>query len=456
MADFYEHLRDTTKEGDDPDMTALEPLFQAIPHGCKAGRQQETLDDVFCDRICLRGPDGHLAFHAQNKLGAIGPSLAALAWFFDKPFETLHHVGLTAGDRSFVLGDAASFLAVLGRLGEARGTQRAALEMAIAAEDWLNAASRAFNLAESELALGEVVATVGNAAWAMELADRSKYEFLMVINRTAQAVALAAAGDRVGSRQLFTDAEALQAKWRPHDPHLYSLRGYRYCDFLLSENAFVEVADRAKAALKIAALDASVLDLGLDNASLGRAALGLALSAATPAEAASPLLEARQHLDTAIAELRRSNMAIYLPLGHLARAHFFRATGDFDAARRDLSEVLEIAEPGPMRLHLCDMHLELCRLALAERFCFAPLAPTPPAPPEDPKTSNKARGANWTRREIDRAMRLPQTRRRARRTRRGHRRQEVVSRSTDQGVSASPLFSPTPLCAIMAACSKRS
>jgi hypothetical protein len=109
----------------------------------------------------------------------------------------------------------------------------------------------------------------------------------------------------------------------------------------------------------------------------------MALSAATPVDAAPALREARDHLETAIAELRRSNQAIYIPVGYLARSRLFRAGGDFAAARRDLAEVLEIAEPGPMRLYLCDMHLELCRLALAELFCFAPLAPTPPAPAKD-------------------------------------------------------------------------
>src|SRR4051794_7413970 len=41
---------------------------------------------------------------------------------------------------------------------------------------------------------------------------------------------------------------------------------------------------------------------------------------------------------------------------------------------RDLDEVEEIAEPGPMRLHLCDMALERARLAFAQIEAFAPLS----------------------------------------------------------------------------------
>ena len=108
--------------------------------------------------------------------------------------------------------------------------------------------------------------------------------------------------------------------------------------------------------------------------------LGLTFSAVGP-EVEQSHFAAREHLDIAVAELRRSNQAIYVPLGYLARARLRRVEGDFLGAQRDLDEVLEIAEPGPMRLHLCDMHIELCRLALAEREGFAPLAATPPTLP---------------------------------------------------------------------------
>ena len=42
---LYEHLRDTTKEGDTPTLEDLAPLYQAIAHGCRAGRHQEALDE---------------------------------------------------------------------------------------------------------------------------------------------------------------------------------------------------------------------------------------------------------------------------------------------------------------------------------------------------------------------------------------------------------------------------
>ena len=69
----------------------------------------------------------------------------------------------------------------------------------------------------------------------------------------------------------------------------------------------------------------------------------------------------------------RSGANDHRPRGLLARAAFRRTVGDWAGAARDLDEVEEIAEPGPMRLYLCDCALERARLALARREAFAPL-----------------------------------------------------------------------------------
>ena len=48
---IYEHMRETTREGEKPRLANLAPLYQAIAHGCRAGRYQEALDKLFKDRI---------------------------------------------------------------------------------------------------------------------------------------------------------------------------------------------------------------------------------------------------------------------------------------------------------------------------------------------------------------------------------------------------------------------
>ena len=78
----------TTHEGSAPTLADLAPLYHAIAHGCRAGRYQEALDDVFMNRICRRRPDGQIEFYTSKKLGAAGSDLAAISWFFDPPYET--------------------------------------------------------------------------------------------------------------------------------------------------------------------------------------------------------------------------------------------------------------------------------------------------------------------------------------------------------------------------------
>jgi hypothetical protein len=48
---LYEHLRDATAEGDSPSLQALAPLYQAVAHGCQAGRYRDTLKNVYIRRI---------------------------------------------------------------------------------------------------------------------------------------------------------------------------------------------------------------------------------------------------------------------------------------------------------------------------------------------------------------------------------------------------------------------
>ena len=66
-------------------------------------------------------------------------------------------------------------------------------------------------------------------------------------------------------------------------------------------------------------------------------------------------------------------MSEFVASGLLGRVAFRRANGDWAGAQGDLEEVEEIAELGPMRLHLCDMALERARVALARIEGFAPL-----------------------------------------------------------------------------------
>ena len=372
---LYAHLRDKTNEGTKPTLADLAPLYQAIAHGCSAGRHEEVLQEIYLNRICRRFPDGQLEFYSNRKLGAVGSDLAAIAWFFEKPYEAVF-VTLAPVDQAWVLSDAAFGLRAQGRFGEALPAMRVALRLAEEAKLWKNAAMRATNLSEAEKFVGEVSAAAKTAERSILHADRSGGEWTMV-SRTGHAVALHLLGLREEALKLFLDAERRQKELQPEYPLLYSLRGYHYCDLMLAEGDYVGVRDRATTILQWENDSDSLLDRAVVRLALGRAYLGLALSSIGSQPS---LFAARDNARSGLAWVRAAiegllaaNATHYVPIGLLARAAFHRSVGDWNGAARDLDEVEEISEPGPMRLYLCDMALEGVRLAFAHLESFTPL-----------------------------------------------------------------------------------
>ena len=119
--------------------------------------------------------------------------------------------------------------------------------------------------------------------------------------------------------------------------------------------------------------------------------MGLTLDAyQAPRTNHNEALSSHLRFDKAIEDLRSANHAVHIPRGLLARAAFRRSVGNWDDAARDLDEVEEIAEPGPMRLYLCDMALERARLAFARIEAFAPLNGLIDDSPRKPERPNEA------------------------------------------------------------------
>jgi tetratricopeptide (TPR) repeat protein len=280
-------------------------------------------------------------------------------------------------NRSWVLAEAAFYLRAQGRFAEALPAYRAGLRMHEDAKEWHNAAIGASNLSQTELLVGELAAAVATAERCVAHADRSADGIQMMVNRTTHADALHAAGQHGHAALTFADAERRQKVRQPEYPLLYSVWGYRYCDLLLAKGDHTAARDRASATLVWIKPEGDRLSIALDTLALGRAHLGLALAivgAQRPAAAArDDARTARARLDETVDGLRAAGTLDDVPRGLLARAAFRCSVGDWEGAARDLDEVEEIAEPGPMRLFLCDMALERARLAFARGEAFAPL-----------------------------------------------------------------------------------
>jgi tetratricopeptide (TPR) repeat protein len=372
---LYARLKGTAPRRPDG-LEGLQPLYQAVVHGCRAGLWQEVCDAVYIDRI-LRGT-GHEGFYSIHKLGAFGADLAAIACLFVEPWSPTA-LGLREGPRAWLLNAAAFSLRALGRLQEALEPMRAAVEMRVNQEAWENAAIVYGSLSELQLTLGRVAEAAEAAARAVEYADRCGDAFQRMSKRTALADALHQRGEVVEARAGFAEAEAMQEEWQPQYPLLYSLPGFRYCDLLLAgaERAAwgaeggvdggrvpawplgdcESVAGRARQALPIAERNDWLLDIALDHLTLARSVLYGDRLAGRP-----PGREAADQVGRALDGLRAAGEQEFITQGLLTRAWLRHAQGDPAGAVSDLAEAERIASRGAMQLHLADCALHRARL----------------------------------------------------------------------------------------------
>ena len=203
--------------------------------------------------------------------------------------------------------------------------------------------------------------------------------------RWTHADALHQAGRRAEAETRFREVEQMQAKDQPEYPLLYALRGFQYCDLLLAapERAAWQIisgevstpeatrqrptpaapSPSARRRRSTGAVRANgLLNTALDHLTLGRAALYAAIleysRPPTSAPLTSPTLTPPWPASAAPAA------AIISP-GLLTRAWLRFLTGARtgpESAQADLDEAWEIAERGPMKLFLADIHLHRARL----------------------------------------------------------------------------------------------
>ena len=378
---LFDYLCESTEPQPDT-LVGLQPLYEAVTHGCLAGRHQEACEKVYRDRI-LRGT-GSDGFYSSKKLGAIGADLAAVAAFFDSsssgPWSQVS-TSLTPAHQAWLLNQAAFRLRALGRLTEALQPMRAALEINVMNEEWKNAAAVASNLSELELTLGRLPDAVSDARQSISHADQSGDAFHRMINRTTAADALHQSGQRADAGSLFAEAEGMQQEWQPQFDLLYSLRGFQYCDWLLApavqaawqqllhqplslSNALIshglaDVERRATMTLGWGKQFGSLLTIALDHLMLAQVGLIRAILASPLPQAT---LELPQVVD-AVNGLRAAGQSDYLPRGLLTASLYHFVRGEQDLAEKHLAEAQQIAERGPMPLHLADIHLTRARFA---------------------------------------------------------------------------------------------
>ena len=214
----------------------------------------------------------------------------------------------------------------------------------------------------------------------MTYADQSKDEIRKINMRECYADALHQAGRLDDADSLFREAVRMQGTG-------LQFVGFKYCELLLRApelaawrriqslevrhqeskllKACREVSRHAVQALQILEKvgDQGLINNGLGQLTLARAALFEMIFG--KAEIQRVISEVK----VAVSRLRDAGVQDHLIRGCLTRSQVRFLSGELrgpESAASDLDEVWEIAERGPMRLHMADIHLYRARLFFRE------------------------------------------------------------------------------------------
>lgn len=410
---LYNYYRNVPVDPMPDTLEAMEPLFQAVTHGCMAKRYQHVLNSIYWNRI-TRGEEDYCV----KKIGAFGSDLTALSNFFEHLWDTPAK-SIVDEDKAAILSRAGTCLRALGRISDAVEPFNKGLEMYVILENWKKAAQNASNLCDLFLVAGHITKALEYGKKSIEYADNSDDYFYKVVCRATYANSLFQAGDRTSALTLFIEAEEIERNYHKEHFCLDSLQGFWYCQLLLALGKRDQADERADQMLAWANKSKILLDFALAN--LCKANVCLTWHQRFP-NYEHFVIKAGFLLERAVNGLRSAGDQQFLPLGLLSRASWHRINGiyrminknfnklegnyfeevekdyndilhetslgkeidgyefikirnkylneikekDFMEANKDLEEIREIASISNMKIHMADYHLESARLKFSQ------------------------------------------------------------------------------------------
>ena len=377
------------------DLEGLQPLYQAVAHGCSSGAYQMAFNDVFYDRILRKR-----SFYSTMRLGSVQSDLTALAGFFNSPFDPATLKGVGGADRGLIFKHVGYCLRACGRLTEA------ALILSAACKDYhdrkqTEAGVGALGLLCSvQMFMGNLPDALGTAQSEVEFGRNS---ILAWVKMTALS-RLAEVKTYLGQlKEAGVDLKSAFAEFEADGGGIEKLVHYfgamvdndsrtaiigslcRRCDFFLASGDFIETVSSAEAMQRLLgdfrADFWNHLHSGLIDLFIGEAKLGIAQQVASErtcdskcerwdatAEAEIRLRNALGHFGAGARSYEMSRTLISLSrLLHFREAHSPSAEPlRRGQAEQYLNDAWDIASRGPMRLQMADIHLFRARLFFRE------------------------------------------------------------------------------------------
>jgi tetratricopeptide (TPR) repeat protein len=351
---IFEHLAASAPEYPETQEDMV-PLYAAVTHACCAGEFDSALDILY-DRI-NRSEEGY----SIKRHHAFGATLSALSCFFKLKWSS-PIPELPREAKTWVLGVAGLSLTTLGRFDEASTALKVGLTMALEQKDWSNAAATAVNLAECYTAIGKFKEALSAADQSVKYSGWSRDRAKQVIAYSQRGAVLHRLGRLAEAQSAFERAHQIQKRFDPSQ-YLYSVRGYKYTEFLLSLGRLTDAYAVAANLLKTASLVTGTLGIALGHLALGR--VYLANSAhLTCVDNAKDLATAREHIESALEQMRRIEDQEYLVYGLLTRAECYRVIKEPALAELDVDEALVISESCRMLPSVADCKLEFTKIYL--------------------------------------------------------------------------------------------
>ncbi len=377
---LFDYLCESTDEKPGT-LGGLQPLYQAVGHGCLAQRQQEALK-VFQKRILRRElkKGVRTEFFSTDKLGAIGSDLSATASFFDevwdKPTPRLNNLL-----QAWLLSEAAFLLRAMGRLPESVQPMHLAMQARENLGQLKAAAGSANNLSEIYGFLGNLPSSIDYGVQAAKIAINAREKFQQVSTLATVAFHQFLDGDSKSAQEAFHLAEQIQKRFRPVYPILGGIAGFRYCEFLLRKldvlywRAFLLRSPlkskgllnickkvQSRATRKVPYGEPSLIATALDQTLLARVAAFRGFEPDNGKIAESFSSKVHSLAEQALGSLRKAGQVHFIPVGLLHCGWTNCVMGNIEAGCKSFDEAQLIAERGPMPLYLADIHLHRARL----------------------------------------------------------------------------------------------
>ncbi|MEV7625027.1 hypothetical protein [Actinoplanes sp. NPDC089786] len=376
LFDYYQRKAPAQPE----DAAKMNLLYTAVHHGCAIERHQEVFDNILVPRVWR----GTRESFSTRRLGMVGSEVVALSHYVRLPrWNELRDLSLTLEAEVTVMSNASLRLRQLGRLGDARASCGALLDVIDDAEkrdrpgaqiDGRHLAEAAFAASlytellviagalESPKPEGGVTAELMSRR-AMTFADRASVPYFQMYARSCHAEVAFMLGKLDEADDRFAEAKAVDGS---DYPFVYSQNTYRYGYYLIDTGRAREIVEQAE--------DPGWALNGKNSSQLSRALRPLVVGAAARSMVEQGewdpdrLVAARPIVDDAIVRLRSVGYADYVVRGLLERSHLLRIgrrTEDYATAVRDLAKAAGAAAGAGMRLLMADSDLQWAALDLA-------------------------------------------------------------------------------------------